>query len=104
MNLAFPKNKFAFRNLLFLGNVLCGTLRYKSLEIDMNLNLNLSFSILVQMEQYKELSLLDLGSKFRSKYEFYRFLETEENLFLPPYKQLSIEFINDFLQNKKKVF
>ena len=70
----------------------------------MNLTLNLSFSILVQMEQYEELNLLDLGSKCRSKYELYRFLETEANLFLPPYKQRSIEFITDFLQNKKKVF
>ena len=43
----------------------------------MNLTLNLSFSILVQMEQNEELSLLDLGSKCRSKYKLYRFLETE---------------------------
>ena len=53
----------------------------------MNLTLNLSFSILVQIEQYEELGLLDLGSKCRSKYELYRFLETESNLLFPPYKQ-----------------
>ena len=58
---------------------------------------------LLLMEGSVTISLLDLGSKMRSKYELYRFLTSEANLYLPPYKEWRIEFITDFMEGKKKV-
>ena len=48
-------------------------------------------------------NLLDLGSKARSKYEVYKILTNEGNLYLPPYKECSIEFITDYLEGKKSI-
>ena len=53
------------------------------------------------MERLEEINLLELGAKCRSKYELYRLLTWEANLFLPPYKEWSVEFITDYLQGKK---
>ena len=39
------------------------------------------------MENSVEISLVDLGSKMRSKNELYQFLTGEADLYLPPYKE-----------------
>lgn len=43
------------------------------------------------------------GSVAKNKYEIYRVLVTEGNLYLPPLKKTSIYFIKDILQGKKSV-
>ena len=49
-------------------------------------------------------NLLELGGKARSKYEIYRILVTEGNMYLPPYKLCTIDFIADIFDEKKKVW
>ena len=55
------------------------------------------------MEGSVSINLLDLGSKARSKGELYKLLTSDANLYLPPYKECTIEFITDYLEGKKKV-
>ena len=55
------------------------------------------------MEQTYTINLLDLGFKVRSKSELYKLLTSEANLYLPPYKEWSIEFITDYLEGRKSV-
>ena len=51
----------------------------------------------------KTINALELGSKFQSKNEIYRFLVTEANMHLPPQKEWSIYFVRDILFGTKKV-
>ena len=55
------------------------------------------------MENIAELNMIDLGTKARSKAELYKLLTSKGNLYLPPYKEWSIELITDYLQGKKQV-
>ena len=48
-------------------------------------------------------NLLDLGLKVTSKYEVYKLLKNEGNLYLHSYKECSIEFSTDYLEGKKSV-
>ena len=54
------------------------------------------------MENTK-LNIRDLGSKFRSKNEIYRFLTSEADMHLPPQKEWSIYFVRDILSGIKRV-
>ena len=54
------------------------------------------------MEKLK-LNIRDLGSKFRSKNEMYRFLTSEVDMYLPPQKEWSIYFVRDILSGSKRV-
>jgi hypothetical protein len=51
----------------------------------------------------KSLNLLELESKAKSKAEIYQLITCEGELFLPPYKYCSIDFIADVVEGKKKV-
>jgi hypothetical protein len=55
------------------------------------------------MEERVNVNLLELGSKAQSKYEIYKILTVEGNLYLPPYKECSIQFITDILHERKRV-
>ena len=55
------------------------------------------------MEDSVSISLMDLGSKMRSKYELYQFLTGEADLYLPSYKECCLKFITDYLEGTKKV-
>ena len=55
------------------------------------------------MEQTYTINLLDFGSNARSKSELYKLLTRETNLYLPMYKELSIEFITEYLEGRKLV-
>jgi len=55
------------------------------------------------MEQIAIMNLLDLGSKFCSKYELSRVLIEIGKSVLLLYKETSIEFITDFLQLKRQI-
>ena len=55
------------------------------------------------MEQIATMNLIDLGSKFSSKYELNRVLIEIGKPVLLPYKETSIEFITDFLQLKRQI-
>ena len=55
------------------------------------------------MDSYAQLNLLDLGTKALSKSEVYKLLTSEADLYFPPYKEWSIDFITAYLQGSKKV-
>ena len=51
----------------------------------------------------QKINALEIGNKFQSKNEIYRFLVTEANMHLPPQKEWSIYFVRDVLSSIKKV-
>ena len=54
------------------------------------------------MEERKDiLKVTDLSIKDKSKIELYRILTTEGDVFLPPSKEWSIDFIRDIISGKK---
>ena len=56
------------------------------------------------MEERKDiLKVTDLSIKAKSKIELYRILTTEGDVFLPPSKEWSIDFIRDIISGKKLV-
>jgi hypothetical protein len=55
------------------------------------------------MEERVEINLLSLAAKAQSKYELYKLLTVEADYYLPPYKECSIEFIAEILNERKQV-
>ena len=49
------------------------------------------------------MNLLEVGDKAKSKIELYRILTSEGNLYLPPYKYCSVDFIADIMEGKRQV-
>ena len=49
-----------------------------------------------------KLNINMLGLKAHTKNEMYRLLTTEANLYLPPQRETSINFVRDIIHGRKK--
>lgn len=50
-----------------------------------------------------KVSRAELSGKMKSKLDIYRVLSTEGQLYLPPYNEVTMDFLSDIIQGKKKV-
>lgn len=50
----------------------------------------------------RKINILDIGQKARSKGEIYWLLTCEANMYLPPEKNTTYNFLNELMTGKKK--
>ncbi len=55
------------------------------------------------VEQQRTISIAQVGAKFRSKRELYKFLQSDCSFFLPPITAINAIFLNSIFHNKRKV-
>ena len=54
-------------------------------------------------KQMVQVSSKEFASKYKSKRELYNFLATDVGIFLPPYDNVTVYFLKDLMNGKKKM-